>query len=171
MTPPNAYRQRKNRELWATVGQLGRFLQRQNVVPATLYTQLAQTFPGKSLLQLTDTQKTHLYRHCAEAIMRTRARMLFQAEHISDLSARQLLRLTEELQAMMTGQTPQELPSQSPTENQLRKIQHMYQALGWNEQRQRGYNQRIISKEAPETKHEASNLIQAIQGLLRHYLK
>lgn len=166
-----AYRHKKNAQLWAMVSKLGLHLQARKMITPTIQARLEKLFPGKSARDLSPKEKSRLYRACAEDLMRARARVVFQTEHISDLTADQLFRLTEDLEAMIQGKSlpaprqRQRSGSHKMTTDQERTIKAMFAAMEWEAHRQKGYLQRIIKKAWPETRQEASAMIQAIQAL------
>jgi hypothetical protein len=166
-----AYRRKKNAQLWAMVVKLGQHLQAQKMITPTIQARLEELFSGKSARDLSQKEKTRVYRACAEDLMRARARVVFQVEHISELTADQLFRLTEDLEAMIQGKSlpaprqRQRSGSRKMTADQERTIKAMFVAMEWEAHRQKGYIKRIIKKSWPGTRQEASHVIQAIQAV------
>jgi hypothetical protein len=172
-----AYRRRKNAKLWALITQYGDVLRSRDVLPLQSADILKQQFGGAHLGQLTEPQRARFWKACAEALVRAHVRAKFGTEHISELSGAQLMHLAEDVEAMLHGRPVDaddlgsEVRADRPiTAEQRATIREMYALMGWKDEQRKGYNQRIIKKDAPETRGEANKMIRAIQALFLHQL-
>jgi len=168
-----AYRTKKNKQVWALIGQYAAALARMDVRPATGQAVLKEHFPGKAFADLTASEEQQFWRACAERIVRAHVRKRFHSEHISTLRAGQLLLLSEDIEQMIQGHPPTAAPEyfrsdQPATANQLNYIHKLFGQLGWSLDHQRNFTARILKgKTKADTRRDASSLIQAIQAVIR----
>lgn len=95
-------------------------------------------------------------------------------ESAKDIDRRQLDRLMRRFRLMgFRGKIKQETvkarqtdPGALPTPAQLHKIQGLYERLGWNCERQLGFNNRQIKRPWPQTRAEANKIAEGLKAIL-----
>jgi len=108
---------------------------------------------------------------------------LFGVDSTSKLSVEEANRLIEELRRKgapvkkvlfrRRSKSRNLRPGGLPTHEQFRMIEHLYESLGWNRNRQVGFNKRMTQGQSwPQTFREASNIIEGLKNILcREYLE
>ncbi|MGE5605455.1 MAG: regulatory protein GemA [Bacteroidota bacterium] len=63
-------------------------------------------------------------------------------------------------------QAPDRDPGGLPSPAHLRKVNELYEQLGWGQERRIGLNKRIIKKPWPQTRAETNKIIEALKSMV-----
>lgn len=64
-----------------------------------------------------------------------------------------------------TGRAARPDPEALVTPAQQKRLRDLYQALGWGERRQQGFNRRVCGKPWPQTRADANKIVEALKAM------